>query len=133
MQLHAATLGMFLVAAGPAISQVLPTDFQDGVIEVGLQAVGFSTSDIIEVEEFELDGLFGIQVTLSPRLDEEIGALTRDKLGYEICVTLCGQRVVEARIQQEITTAQFVVTTGDLLETQRMAEFFRKPPCAPRS
>ena len=133
MRLPAAALGIALVTAGPATSQLLPTEFPDGAIEVNYQSVGFSTSDIIEVEDFELDGLFWVQIRLAPRLDAEVGALTREKLGHQVWVTLCGQRVIEAQIQEEFTTATFVVTTGDGLEAQQIADLFRSPPCAVQS
>lgn len=130
MRLPAVALAVAFVTAGPTTSQLLPTEFSDGVIEVGPQAVGFSTSDIIEVEDFELDGLYWVQIRLASRLDAKIGALTREKLGYQIRVTLCGQRVIEAMIQQEITSATFIVTTSELLDARKIAEFFRRPPCA---
>jgi preprotein translocase subunit SecD len=123
---------LFGVAASfpiPASAQAVPTVFPDGEIVVGYEAVGFSAGDIISVEQFTLDGQFGVQVTLDASFAPRIANLTRGKIGLPIQIMVCGRKMVDARIQEEIVTADFVVLSGKE-EADEIATFLRHPPCA---
>ena len=124
--------GTFL-APEAACAQLLPGDGSDGVIEVNLIAVPFSTTDIVEVSTYVFENLFHVKVSLLPEFDTRIAELTRGKVGHEIWVTLCGKRIVTAVIQDEITTATFVISTGIQEDARDMVEYLQDPPCASQS
>lgn len=115
-------------APGPA--QAVPEVFPDGEIEVGLEVIGFSAAEILSVETIALDQLSGVEVRLAPRLDLLISALTRGYIGYPLEIFLCGRKVVDAVIREELVSATFIVTARNPNEAAEIFQFFDSPPCA---
>lgn len=126
----ALTSGLGLLSS-PTFSQAVPDPFPLGEIEFGLTIIPFTASDILVVERFDHSGHPALRVELDPRLDPLIAEATRQRAGWTIRLNLCGRRMIDARIQEPLIAASFLVTFPSPTEADAVAESFRNPPCAP--
>lgn len=115
-------------ASGSA--QAVPKVFPDGEIVVGLEVISFSAAEILAVEIVGLGQLSGVEVQLAPRFDPLISTLTRGYIGYPLGIFLCGRKVVDAVIREELLSATFIVTARNPDEADQIFQFFDRPPCA---
>ncbi len=116
--------------ASPALAQAVPKIFPLGEIEYGLTIIPFDGTDILAVERFEVSGLPALKVELDPRLDALISEATRQRSSWTIKLNLCGRQMIDARIQEPLIAAAFLVTFPTPAEADAVAESFRHPPCA---
>lgn len=117
--------------ASPTLAQAAPDPFPLGEIEYGLTIIPFTASDIISVERFEISGFPALQIDLDPRLDPLIAKATRQRSSWSIKLNLYGRQMIDARIQDPLIAAAFIVTFPDATQADAVAETFRHPPCAP--
>ena len=117
--------------ASPTLAQAVPDPFPLGEIEYGLTIIPFTASDIISVERSEISGFPALQIDLDPRLDPLIAKATRQRTSWSIKFNLCSRRMIDARIQEPLIAASFLVTIPDPAQADAVAETFRHPPCAP--
>ena len=112
------------------LAQAVPEVFPDGEIEIGLQVIGFAADQIVSAESFTLEGRFGVEVHLAPVLDAPLRDLARGRKGHWLRVLLCGQRVINGKLQHELEKASFIVTAQSAEKAAEIAAFFLDPPCA---
>ncbi|MBL9046030.1 MAG: hypothetical protein JNK34_01780 [Tabrizicola sp.] len=113
------------------MAQAVPNPFPLGEIEYGLTIIPFTASDILAVERFQVSGFPALKVELDPRLDPLIAEATREPKSWSIKLNLCGRQMIDARIQDPLIAAAFIVTFPDAAQADAVAETFRHPPCAP--
>ena len=123
-----------LAAAGAlpaaACAQAVPGTLAFSEIEIGLVALRFDRDDVLSVETFPLDGLYALELRLSPDMAPGIAALTNGKIGYEVTLRVCGLTAIEARLQHELVEPVVLFTSGAVSEIAAAADLLHNPPCA---
>ena len=126
-----ALVAIACLVASPTLAQAVPDPFPLGEIEYGLTVIPFTASDILAVERFQVSGFPALKVELDPRLDPLITEATHQRTSWSIKLNLCGRQMIDARIEEPLIAAAFIVTFSDAAQADAVAETFRHPPCAP--
>lgn len=116
--------------SGAAFAQAVPKVFPQGEIVVGLDFIGFTAQDILSARTINDQNGHGVLLELDPRLDEAVAAISRGKTGIWFELYLCGQRLLSARIAEELTKASFRITATDASAAEALAQAFLHPACA---